>query len=641
MGRVSRTVAWLLVGLFLGVTVAIYLPGLSGGFVYDDVSFIVENAAVQVASTDWRDWMSAAFSFPGGVHQGRWLGMLSFAANHYFSGLDPFAFKFTNLAIHLLNGLLVFAMLRALFALREETASEPSPRFDGRLAAAAIAGLWLVLPINVTAVLYVSQRLEALSNTFVFLGLAWYLRARLRHWRGEGGSSGLWLSLIACTGVGALVKESAILLPLYAACVEIAITRARTRDGQARRDVLVMYAALLGLPLIVGVTWLGTWVFGHDTYARPFDTWQRLISEARVLADYIGWTLVPNLDTLTLHHDDIQASRGLFDPPTTLLSMACLAALAGIAIWQRRRRPLLSLGLAWFFCGHLLTGTIIPLLLAFEHRNYFPSIGLLLACASLVESMLRRPSARIAIVAIVACFYAFTTWMRAEEWSQPMRLTMSEASKRPRSPTAQYDRAAALVGAGTVNGRPVIEDGILALEDNRNLPGAGIVYEAALIALFERRGNPASPAWWDSLIEKLRANPPSIGDAQSLEFLSTCFVEHECKEGLPNLAKAYATALAHPSPSAYLLSSNAEFAWQLQGDTALAEKQFRAAVAKSPYDAQARRHLVMLLISTGNFTEAQAEIDAVRRINQLGNFDRLIRSLESAWQAAKGSAHPA
>ena len=46
--------------------------------------------------------------------------MLSFAANHYFSGLDPFALKMTNLAMHLVNGMLLFLMLRALFALWRE-----------------------------------------------------------------------------------------------------------------------------------------------------------------------------------------------------------------------------------------------------------------------------------------------------------------------------------------------------------------------------------------------------------------------------------------------------------------------------------------------------------------------------------------
>ncbi|MGH8325083.1 MAG: hypothetical protein ACRETD_15030, partial [Steroidobacteraceae bacterium] len=320
------------------------------------------------------DWVAAAFSFPGGTHTGRWLGMLSFAANHYFTALDPFWFKLTNLVIHLVNGCLVFLMLRALLALRRECeiVGAAPLRFNDAFAAVAIAGLWLVLPINLTAVLYVSQRLESLSSVFVFLGLAWYLHARLRFWRGEGGTIGLWLSLLVCTGVGVLVKESAVMLPLYAACAEFVITRGRDRDGRPNRAIYTLYTVLLVIPLLAGLIWLATWLFGPSTFARPFDTWQRLLSETRVWIDYIRWTLAPSLDALSLYHDDIQISRGLLDPPATFFALAALIALAAGAWWQRTRRPLFTLGIAWFVCGQLLTGTIIPLMLAFEHRNYFP-----------------------------------------------------------------------------------------------------------------------------------------------------------------------------------------------------------------------------------------------------------------------------
>ena len=192
-------------------------------------------------------------------------------------------------------------------------------------------------------------------------------------------------------------------------------------------------------------------------------------------------------------------------------------------------------------------------------------------------------------------FYAFTTWMRAEEWSQPLRLASSEASKRPRSPLAQYERAAALMGAGNINGRPVVEDALLALEDHRSLPGAGINYEAALIALNTRMGRPVDTAWWPSLLEKLRSRPPSTMDANSLEYLSVCFVRRECKDGLPCLPRPTRPRSHIPArQTRCMLSSHAEFAKGPAGEPALAEREFRAAVARSPLDVQARRHLVLL-----------------------------------------------
>src|SRR5690606_24957243 len=110
------------------------------------------------------------------------------------------------------------------------------------LAAACIAALWLALPINLTAVLYVSQRLESLSNTFVFLGLWLYLRARFAESTGQSKTLVIWISLITCTGLGAMVKESAVLLPLYTALVELVLTGWRMRDGQWNRRLLALYA---------------------------------------------------------------------------------------------------------------------------------------------------------------------------------------------------------------------------------------------------------------------------------------------------------------------------------------------------------------------------------------------------------------
>jgi hypothetical protein len=642
---IQRSVPWLLLAASLVLTAAIYAPGLDGGFIYDDGSFIVNNAAIQVSDGDPRDWIAAAFSFPGGNHQGRWLGMLSFAANYYFGELDPFGFKLVNLLIHLVNGGLVFLVLRALFALRRETNSGDSAllSFDGNLAAIAIASLWLLLPINLTAVLYAAQRLESLSNTFVFLGLAWYLHARLRFWRGESGPAGLWLSLIVCSGLGVLVKESAAMLPLYAACIEFAITGARNRDGKPSRAIYILYGTLLVVPMLAGLYWLGTWISGAETYARSFTTWQRLLSETRVLVHYIQWSLAPSLDTLTLYHDDIEVSKGLLDPPTTLASLAGLVVLAGAAIWQRKRRALFTLGIAWFFCGHLLTATIIPLLLAFEHRNYFSSLGLLLASASLIalEGGVQRAAMRTGVVAVLIGFYAFTTSMRAHEWSDPLRLALSEASKRPASPDAQYERAVALVATGTMDGRPLIDDALIVLEDNRNLPDASILYETSLITLNSSLHRPIDPAWWDSIITKLQQMPPSISDASSLDYLSSCFTSHECNEqDLPQLAKAFEIAMAYPSPSALLLSAHAEFAWHLTGDTKVAEREFRAAIARAPRDAQARRHLVTLLVSTRRLTEARAEVDAIKKVNLFGMFDKLIGGLEGSLQAKETPAPP-
>ena len=91
-----RNTLWLC--LLLAGVVLVYWPGLGGGFAFDDYPNIVFNQALHVTTLAWRDWLSAAFSSNATDLQ-RPLAMLTFALQHYFTGLDPRALKAGNIAV--------------------------------------------------------------------------------------------------------------------------------------------------------------------------------------------------------------------------------------------------------------------------------------------------------------------------------------------------------------------------------------------------------------------------------------------------------------------------------------------------------------------------------------------------------------
>lgn len=642
----TRTKGALALLAFVVVCVLVYFPGLSGDFIYDDWGSIRGNPNIRVDNGTLAEWWRAALLFPSGAPPFRSLTMLTFAANYYATGLNPFGFKLTNLCIHVLNGVLLFFALRALFALRRACAKNPATgaAFDANLAAASIAGLWLLLPINLSAVLYSVQRLESLAATFIFAGLAWYLRARLRLWEDRGGGISLWLSIGVCTALGLLAKETAIMLPFYAALAEFCIARGRTRSGGWSRPVLALYAITLVFPLIVGTIWMWGRYIGPGRLGGSSFALLRLLSESRVWIDYIAWTLTPSLDALTLYHDDIPLSRGLFDPPTTIASIVILLALLGVALWQRKRRPLFALGVLWFFAGHLLTGTVIPLILAFEHRNYFSSAGLLLACASLIvlDGPLVRTQLRVAAVAIAALFYAGTTWMRANEWSDALHLAMNDAMKRPNSSAAQFDYAQALlnVSVETKTSEPA-EAALAVLDKARTLPGASIHFEQSMITLLAESGYPAPDEVWTSLIEKLKRSKPDTNGIHALTRLNHCFESKQCKsEQLPQLAAAYDAAFSHGRPSEGLLAVHAEYAWHVINDRDRSEQDFRDALKQHPDDIAAQMNLAIVLIYQGKRDEAEGLIKAMEARNRLGSLDAFIAPLRTTL-ATVGSATPA
>src|SRR5262249_23733625 len=123
---------------------------------------------------------------------------------------DPRPFKITNVLLHLLNGLLLCAVLLRLGrALRLSD-------FRARATALFGAGAWLLHPLFVTTTLYIVQREAMLPATFVLLGMLGWTAARnaLANGHAARGVAGMALSAGGCTLLAVLSKGNGALLPL-------------------------------------------------------------------------------------------------------------------------------------------------------------------------------------------------------------------------------------------------------------------------------------------------------------------------------------------------------------------------------------------------------------------------------------------
>jgi protein O-mannosyl-transferase len=626
--RAPDSPAWIFT--VVALTLVVYAPGMGGKFVYDDLPFIVNNANIHVTDLSLDAWMRALFSLPE-AHVGRWLSMLSFAINYYFFQLSIVPYKIANLCIHVLNGAVLTAMLRKLVSLSDLTDTLDIQRRRRSWIPIVVAGVWLILPINLTAVLYVSQRMESFCQLFVLVGLCGYLGARIRHFKGEANVWPAALWLLGATAAGCMVKESAILLPLYAFVADVVLTGLTDNTTRRSKSILLLFGIILGLPFIAGTVWLSTWIFGSATYAMNFGTMQRLLTESRVVVDYIQWTLFPRIDQLALLHDDYDLSRGLFAPLSTALSILSLSTLLAVAWIVRRTAPLATVGILWFFAGHVLTATIIPLDLVFEHRNYFASIGLLLAVVFGFAALPLQKRARTLLVTAGVCcaaYLAVTTIRRAYDWGDPLRFVLTEAAHRPQSSDAQYQLAVAL--SRRING---IETTQARLEElltrAAELPGASIAPEASLIIGRAQLGRDADARWWSSLIAKLRSRASSRTDINALRGILQCHLDRKCPD-TESLVSAYLAALQWPHPSVPLLVDYADLAYGGLQDSGLAEQVLRTALIAKADDVAARTRLIKLLTTQGRIDEAKIEISTLRSTNRFGALDAVIANLEVA-----------
>ena len=88
--------AWLLLIALMVLTAIAYWPSLRGGYIFDDGIYFAENRDVHVTTLHLGDWMRAATSQCSVNLLCRPLSALTFAANWYFTGIDPFWPKLTN-----------------------------------------------------------------------------------------------------------------------------------------------------------------------------------------------------------------------------------------------------------------------------------------------------------------------------------------------------------------------------------------------------------------------------------------------------------------------------------------------------------------------------------------------------------------
>ena len=433
---------YLAAAALLIVAVASYAPGLGGPLLLDD--------EVNLAPVgQWLEGEIGAGEVIFGNRSGllgRPVAMASFVATAAAFGTSVFAFKATNLAIHLLAGILVFILVRNLAA-RDRTLPVSVPAL-----ALGVSVVWLLHPMLVGTVLYVVQRMAMLSALFMLCALLAYIRGRSKLELGHSRSGVAWLfvGVPVFTMLAALSKENGLLAPLLCGVIEWAYFRPA---GNARRPnaVRLFLSLFVFAPVACAVLLLVMKPgFYFDGYAnRPFSPVERLLTQGRVLFDYVGSLLRPAGPEFSLFRDAYPVSTGLFTPWTTAAALAGWTGIVALAVRLRTRMPGFSAGVGIFLVGHSMESSLFPLLIYFEHRNYLPAVGLLLAVATLIayaygrlkDSIARPRLLAGAGFAALVVVLAGAVFARALVWQDKETMVQQSLETYPDSRFARMEMA--------------------------------------------------------------------------------------------------------------------------------------------------------------------------------------------------------
>lgn len=432
--------------LLLCVVVAgIYSVGATGPLILDDWP----NLSVLKRLPDPSDWKTAILTNNSGS-LGRPVSMATFYAEYRLFGFNTIVFKATNIALHIGCGLLAFFLVRHLLRYRcdEKTVL---------LLAACSTVLWLGSPLSSSTVLYIIQRMAILSTLFTLLALLAYCRFRLL--LNRGALSLPWLgAAVLATVAGLFSKESAALMPLFILVLEAYFLPAPADRLLARFRwfiVLVCGASILGAMSYVLIN--ADRFFNFAT--RSFSAGERLLTQSRIMWEYVAAILVPQSNTFGLFHDDIEVSKSLVEPVSTLFATVAWWAVLVWLVWaQRQRSPvrMMAGGVAFFLAGHALESTVFNLELYFEHRNYLPSLGLYLSLVLFFYYGIARAQRlhRVAIAAFgcyaLICLVALH--QRALIWADGPSLIYSSHLGHPDSPRGNAEAALMDIRLGDFNG---------------------------------------------------------------------------------------------------------------------------------------------------------------------------------------------
>jgi len=443
--RLSSTGKTLFAAVLILVSiVSVYSNTFNASWHFDDGPNILNNKALHLTDLNWQDIKGTFFaSWTGGRKLYRPVVCLSFALNYYFGGTNVTGYHVVNLTVHFIASLFLFLFIHNMLKL-------PSMRMKYGNSAYPIAllatVLWAINPVQIEAVTYVVQRMTSMAGMFYIMALYFYLKGRTAEQESVKNASFVLCLFCGVLSIGS--KENAVMLPISILILDLILVQGISKRSIKKcffHTLIALIAFLTVVLLIKGSYVLEPNKILSGYNIRGFTLFERLMTEPRVVLFYMSLLLYPLPSRLSFAHD-ISLSRSLVEPPTTLISILIILALIGLAVWKSKRWPLVSFCILFFFLNHAIESTVLPLELAFEHRNYIPSMLFFVPVALFIVENMKffstKPSIqRIILVGVILILIAlgYSTYARNLTWKTDKTLWLDAVQKSPNLPRPHHN----------------------------------------------------------------------------------------------------------------------------------------------------------------------------------------------------------
>lgn len=392
--------------IFLCV-VCVYFPSFKGEYIFDDGRNILYHYTIFLKDFTWSSLKPLIFQKIGGFRPS---AHLSFALNYYFFGIEPLSFHIVNVIIHISNSILVFFVIKNSFKYFIEKEPNINIVFLSTL-------FFSVATIQTSAVSYIVQRMASASTFFLLLAIFLILKEKY------------FLTLIMWL-IALGFKENSVILPFI-------ILWAFWIKENKNLKLLFKISFFLFFVIILFISFGGLEYFvilQKRFETRDFTMWERVLTQPRVVFHYFSLILFPYYKRFCLHYD-FGISSNLFTPITTLLSIFILFFVF-IGIF-RLKNKYISFWAGFIFLSLFIESSFLPLDMVYEHRMYFPMLGVCALSFYFVQHY--NSKILIALFLIFIYFNCFNTFMRNSQYKSYQIILENDLRNYPNNKRALFN----------------------------------------------------------------------------------------------------------------------------------------------------------------------------------------------------------
>lgn len=402
--------------LLLAATCAVYGRIIEHEFLvnWDDALYVTNNGAL--LSLSWTNIRTIFTSYYAGNYAP--VQMLSYMFDYQIWGLWPGGYLVTNIFLHALNGLLVYRLFLKLH--------------NERLLATIGAAIFLLHPLQVESVAWISQRKNLLAMLFFLLAWEGY-----RHYReAEEGSGGTAYAVALAGFVLALLAKSVVVIfPVVMVLYDYCFAVVRHRRYILEKVPFVIAAGGMAAVALLSQTFDngvlgeggGTAIGYHGGSALA-----TFFTMLHIFCRYL-WMLVWPVQLSHNYDPTIHQSVDAVVAGSAML----LAVIIFLSVWLFRCDRRLGFWPIYYFVGLLPVSQVIPLVTLMNDRYlYFPILGVAaLAGAGAIWMRERLPRQQrvwlYALLALALVLLSVGSFQRAAVWQNSQTLWRDAVAKSP------------------------------------------------------------------------------------------------------------------------------------------------------------------------------------------------------------------